>query len=140
MHRRYQKHHLRSNRCLFGCGSTAEDAIEHYFQCTVTQCILQKQLNLLPHLFANLHSGLLCNANIRTEDGLTTIALLNNGLYNTTTYIRHTPGTPTNQITDILARNIREGARHHLNATTVLDNRWNRDRLSRPLPPIPHTI
>ena len=139
-HRRYQKRHLKSNRCLLGCGSTAEDAIEHYFQCTVTQRILQKQLNLPPHLFANLHSGLLCNANIRTEDQLTTIALLNYGLYNTTNYIRHTPGTPTTQITDILAQHIREGARHHPKATAVLDNRWNRDRISRPLPPIPHTI
>ena len=96
---------------MLGCGDTAEDAIEHYFRCKVTKDILHRQLNLPPHLFANLHSGLLCNANIQTKDQLTTIALLIYGLYNTTNYVRHTPGTPTNQITDMLSQHIREGAR-----------------------------
>ena len=139
-HRRYQKRHCQSNVCLLGCGGTAEDSIEHYFSCTVTKDTLLRQLNLPPHLFANLHSGLLCNANIQTTDQLTAIALLIYGLYNTTNHLRHNPGTPATQITDMLAQHIREGAKHHPQATGVLDSRWNRDRQSRPLPPIPYTI
>ena len=139
-HRRYQRRHSPSNVCLLRCGANAEDAIEHYFHCPVTHDALQRQLNLSPSLFANLHSGLLCNANIRTTDQLTSIALLNYALYNTTNYLRAHPDTPTAHIPDMLAQHIREGAKHHTNATSVLDNRWNRDRQSHVLPPIPYTI
>ena len=139
-HRRYQRRHLASNICLLGCGRTAEDAIEHYFHCRVTHYALQHQLNLAPHLFANLHSGLLCNANIQTTDQLTTIALLNYALYNTTNYLRIHPNTPPTHIPDMLAKRVREGAKRHPNATSVLDNRWNPDRHSQALPPIPYAI
>ena len=139
-HRRYQRRHWSSNRCLLGCGHTAEDAIEHYFHCTVTQNTLQRQLNLPPQLFANLHSGLLCNANITTTDQLTSIALLTYALYNTINYLRHHPNTPSDQIPDMITQQLREGAKHHPHATTVLDNRWNRQRQSQPLPSIPYTI
>ena len=139
-HRRYPKRHLSTNRCMLGCGDTAEDSIEHYFHCKITKDVLRRQLNLPPPLLANLHSGLLCNANIQNTDQLTTLALLNYGLYNTTNYIRHTPSTPPNQITDMLMQHIREGARHHSNATSVLDNRWTQGKRSDPLPPIPYTI
>ena len=138
--RRFQKRHLKTNRCLLGCSNTAEDSIEHYFHCEVAQDIMRRRLNLPPQLFSNLHSGLLCNANIKTTDQLTAIALLNYALYNTTNYLRHNPGTPADQIPDMLTQHLREGAKHHPNAMSVLDNRWNTDRQSQPLPPIPYTI
>jgi len=139
-HRRYQKRFCATNRCMLGCGNTAEDSIEHYFHCRVTQDILQRQLNLPPPLFANLHSGLLCNANIQTKDQLTSVALLIYGLYSTTNRIRHTSGILASQVPDMLVQYIREGAKHHPNASAVLDNRWNRERKTQPLPHIPYTI
>ena len=139
-HRRFQQRHSTTNRCLLGCGTHAEDAIEHYFHCPIVQNTLQGQLNLSPHLFAHLHSGLLCNANIRTMDQLTSVALLNYALYNTTNYLRVHAGTPSDHIPDMLAQHIREGAKHHPNATLVLDSRWNKYRKSQVLPPIPITI
>ena len=139
-HRRYQHRHWKTNQCLLGCSTTNEDSIEHYYHCEVTQNTLRRQLNLPAQLFANLHSGLLCNANIRTIDQLTSIALLNYALYNTTNYLRQHPHTPKDLIPDMLSQKLREGAKHHPNATTVLDNRWNINRHSKPLPPIPYTI
>ena len=139
-HRRYQKRHRTSNSCLLRCGCDAEDAIEHYFHCRLTRDAMRCQLNLPPEFFANLHSGLLCNANIQTTDQLTVIALLNYALYNTTNYLRHHPDTQTTHIPDMLAQNIREGAKHHPLATAVLDMRWNRNRRRQPLPCIPYTI
>ena len=71
---------------------------------------------------------------------LTSIALLIFGLYSTTNRIRHTSGILASQVPDMLAQYIREGAKHHPNASAVLDNRWNRDRQTQPLPHIPYTI
>ena len=139
-HRRYQKRHLATNKCLFGCGTQAEDSIEHYFRCSVTKDILGKQLNLQPHLFANVHTATLCNANINDTDRLTTIALLIYALYTTTNRLRLHPLTHDACIQDMITQNMREGAKHHEHATTVLDNRWNHLRSGAPLPPIPHTI
>ena len=139
-HRRYQKRHLPTNRCLFGCGAQAEDSIEHYFRCPVTRDVIDKQLNLQSRLFANIHTATLCNVNINDLDRLTAIALLIYALYTTTNRLRHHPLAQDACAQDMVAQTMREGARHHKNATSVLDNRWNHCRSGAPLPPIPHTI
>jgi hypothetical protein len=139
-HRRFQQRRSATNKCLFGCSHSAEDSIEHYFHCTLTQDTLRKQLNLTPELFANIHSGLLCDSNIQTTDQLTAIALLTYALYNTTNHLRHNPHTPHHHIPDMLAQFVREGAKGHPLASAVLDNRWNPQRTSKTLPPLPCTI
>ena len=139
-HRRYQKRRLSSNICLLGCSTQAEDSIEHYFQCPVTRDVLHKQLHLPPHLFANIHTASFCNANIRDTDCLTAVALLTYALYTTTNRLRAHPPAHNAVSYDMLVQGLREGAKHHDHATTVLDNRWNHLRQGAPLPPIPHSI
>ena len=139
-HRRFQKRHCSSNICLLGCSPQAEDSIEHYFRCPVTRDILHKQLHLSPHLYANIHTATLCNANITDTDCLTAVALLSYALYTTTNHLRALPAPRAINTYDMLAQNLREGAKHHNHATTVLDNRWNNQRRGDRLPPIPYTI
>ena len=139
-HRRWQRRHTSSNRCLLGCEGAAEDSIEHYCCCRLTRRILQKQFNLPDELFANLHSFLLCNANINTTEHLTCIALLIYGIYNATNHFRHNPTKNTTHIYDATVQWIREGARHHSNASRTLVNRWNTHHTLNPLPPFPTTF
>ena len=139
-HCRFQRRQHASNRCLLGCGSRGEDSIEHYYRCPVTRDVLRTKLNLPDHLFANLHTAALCNANIRDTDTLAAVALLTYSLYTTTNRLRLLPPVQMNCARDMLAQNLREGAKRHTNATTVLDNRWNHQRSGMPLPPIPYNI
>ncbi len=87
-----------------------------------------------------MHTALLCNANITDTDRLTTVALLAYALYNTTNRLRHHPPPQNASTYDMLSQCMREGAKHHVHATAVLDNRWNQLRRGAPLPPIPYTI
>ena len=118
----------------------AEDSIEHYFQCPVTRDVLHKQLHLPPHLFTNIHTASFCNANIRDTDCLTAVALRTYSLYTTTNRLRAHPPTRNTDSYDMLVQALREGAKHHDHATTVLDNRWKQLRVGTPLPPMPLTI
>ena len=139
-HRRYQKRHLHTNRCLFGCGAQAEDSIEHYFRCPATAKVIDKQLNLESGLFANVHTAALCNVNISDLDRLTAIALLIYALYTSTNKLRHHPLAQDACVQDVITQTMREGARHHENATRVLDNRWSYSRSGAPIPPTPLTM
>ena len=122
---------------MLGCAGSAQDSIEHYCRCPVTQSILARKLNLLPSLFANLHTFLLCNSCIASQDELASIALLIYAIYSATNRFRHQPPPADADIQEAVTQWLREGARNHSNATEVLDNRWNPHRRTTPLPPIP---
>ena len=136
-HRRYQQRHAPHNRCVLGCGGAAEDSIEHYCRCPVTKHALERRLNLRQSEYANLHSFLLCNGNIRTLEELTSIALLIYAVYNATNHYRRNAFGQDTDVHDAIAQWIREGAKRHGRATRTLDNRWNPERREKPIPPIP---
>ena len=122
----------------------------------MTKHILTHKLNLNPDNYGNLHTFLLCNPHIQSQEELTTVALLIYATYNTTNQLRSSPtnwsvkqqhataeqtGTTHNvthntNIHDLITQWLREGARQHPKATLTLDNRWNPTRRSTPLPPI----
>jgi len=91
-------------------------------------------------LFANIHAASFCNANIRDTECLTAVALRTDALCTTTNRLRAHPPAHNAVSYDMLVQGLREGAKHHDHATTVLDNRWNHLRQGAPLPPIPHSI
>ena len=122
---------------MFRCNATAEDSIEHYCQCAITKKILRSRLNLDPNLYGNLHTLLLCNIHTTTNDQLTSTALLTYALYNTTNHYRHNPPNNSHQAYDAISQALIEGAKHHPGASSTLDNRWNPERTSKPIPPIP---
>jgi len=122
---------------MLGCRGGAEDSIEHYCRCPVTKKVLERKLNMSPTKYAHLHSFLLCNTYIRTQDELTSIALLIYALYNATNYYRHNPPAPDVNVHEAVTQWMREGAKNHRNATHALDNRWNPTRHDKPIPPIP---
>ena len=135
--RRCQQRHSPQSRCALGCGGDAEDSIEHYCRCPVTKHALERRLNLRQSEYANLHSFLLCNGNIRTLEELTSIALLIYAVYNATNHYRRNALGQDTDVHDAIAQWIREGAKRHGRATRTLDNRWNPERREKPIPPIP---
>ena len=124
-HRRWQRRHSTTNKCVLGCSPTAEDSIEHYCKCHFTRTALSKQLNLPPQHYAHLHTFTLCNTHITTEEELTSVALLVYAIYTATNHFRHNPPSPTCNVHDSIAQWIREGAKNHNKSTYILDNRWN---------------
>ena len=136
-HRRYQNRQAATNKCLLGCSATAEDSIEHYCQCPITKEVIRRNLNMDPKLYANLHTFLLCNTHIHTKDELASIALLMYAVYSATNHFRHNPPAPNVNIYEAVSQWLREGAKHHNAATQTLDNRWNPNRQSNNVPPIP---
>ena len=99
--------------------------------------MLRQKLNLSPELFANLHTFNLCNTNITTCEQLTAIALLIYATYTATNHFRHHHAPARMDIPECLTQWMREGAKHHANATRTLDNIWNPHRRTHELPPIP---
>ncbi len=92
--------------------------------------------NLSHFAFAHLHTFMLCNVNIGTQDHLTYIALLVYGVYTTTNQLRPNPPSTHSHTYDMVVQHIREGAKHHHKATQAIDNIWNPYRQLKPIPPI----
>ena len=92
---------------------------------------------MAPELFANLHTFLLCNSHIRTQDELASVALLVYAVYNATNHFRRNPVAEESDVLDAVAQRMREGAKNHQKASRALDNRWTPGRRDTLLPPIP---
>ena len=139
--RRMQQRSHPSNRCMLGCASPAEEDLEHYCCCPRVQELYHRHLNL-PRQddYKNLHTFLLCNANIRTQEQLINIALAIYAVCNATnTFRRKSPPIGTN-IYEALVQWTKEGIRHHAYSTRILDNNWNPHYTTTPLPPIPSNL
>ena len=140
-HRRMQRRHADTNRCLLGCPQPAEDSIEHYCRCPISKEFLRLHLNLSPEIFAGLHSFTLCNVNIQSTQQLTTIAIWIYTIYTATNNLRRRPLPANAFIQDALKQWAREGTRHHTPSGAILDTRWNAHLVQHTqLPPIPYDI
>ena len=92
---------------------------------------MERKLNMSPSTFANLHTFLLCNANIKTYGELASVALLIYAIYNATNHYRHNPLTQDTDIHDAVAQWMREGAKRHASATRTLEFLRERVALSK---------
>ena len=70
-HRRLQRRTSTTNKCQLGCGSNAEDSIEHY-----ARELGRRYLRLDPNRQVNLHTFVFCNPHVTTNSDLTVAALL----------------------------------------------------------------
>ena len=75
--------------CLLGCGECEGDDIAHYCSCAVTQELCKRRLRLDPSVYATLHAWLLVHPYIRTKEDLTSLSLLQYGIYTVTNGRRH---------------------------------------------------
>ena len=121
--RRMQQRSHPSNRCMLGCASPAEEDLEHYCCCPRVQELYHRHLNL-PRQddYKNLHTFLLCNANIRTQEQLINIALAIYAFYNATNIFRRKSPLIGTNIYEALVQWTKEGIRHHAYSTRILDN------------------
>ena len=141
-HRRYQQRSRLTNICRFGCSDTAEDAIEHYAYCPLVQDLGARYLRLQPRRQVNMHTFMMCNPAVSTEEDLTAAALLVYAAYRAFNHQRHSaPGGATRAfLSDALRQWVREGAMGHSSAMGVMRQRWQTNSPSTTLPPIPTSI
>lgn len=128
-HRRMQKRALASTICLLKCSETAEDSVEHYANCPRVREVGAHFLNLDPSRSVNLHTFVCCNPHIKDEDELTATALLIYAVYRATNYVRYERPIPTDATYHAITQWVREGARGHNNAMSVLSSRWKDRKL-----------
>ena len=122
-HRRFQKRDLPSNRCRLGCGGLAEDSLEHYANCSMIRQVAARFLNLKA-CQVNLHMFMFCCPTVTTAEDLTMGALLVYATYTATNNQRHHGPLDTLHLYDAMVQWVREGARGHSGATSVLQTRW----------------
>ena len=133
--RRFQ----RSGPCLL-CGACGGDSIEHYCRCCVTQSACRGILNCSPDIFATLHTFVLATPLLVNRSCLVVAGLLVYATYTTVNAIRHGSKKPVGVNTAIQAvsQAVREGAKGHCLATTVLRGRWATTQTNdQPLPERP---
>ncbi len=87
--------------------------------------------------FANLYSFTLTHPELRTRDEVICVALLVYSTFTLTNKLRHGTVLEQGDIYDALCQGLREGARGHKEACSVLDTRWARNGATRPIPPCP---
>jgi hypothetical protein len=135
--RRYQRRSHYSNVCQLGCGGGAEDSIEHYARCSQVRLVGGRQFRLRPDDQVSLHTFVLCNPHIETQQQLIAAALLVYATYRATNLFRHS-SIPTPEVAyDALVQFAREGARGHQLSARTFDEMWSKCATSTPLPPIP---
>jgi hypothetical protein len=138
--RRFQRRSHHSNACQLGCGGDAEDSIEHYARCWRVRQVGRKQFRLRPDDQISLHTFLLCNPHIETQQQLIASALLVYAAYRATNHFRHSSIPAPDVAYDALVQFAREGAVGHQLSARTFDEMWSRCVTSTPLPPIPAKI
>ena len=135
--RRFQQRGSEANKCVLGCGATAEDSVEHYCCCPRTKEVAFRCLRLCTNTQVNIHTFTLCNPSVTTREDLTLTALLIYAVYRGTNFFRHHRAHQPEEVFNALRQWLREGALRHPFATRVLDGVWKQSRSCTPIPPIP---
>ena len=81
-------------------------------------------LNLDPLKHINVHAFVGCNPYVCGDDVLTATALLIYGTYRATNYARYEGPLQVDHVYRAMVQRVREGARGHKNAMSVVDSRW----------------
>jgi hypothetical protein len=138
--RRFQRRAHKDNRCQLGCSGHAEDSIEHYARCGQIRQLGTRFLRLKAPEQLSVHTFMLCNPNIRTQQELTVSAILIYAAYRATNHYRHAPTPSPTAVFDALVQWAKEAVRNHPSSTAVLDGLWSTTSAVCPLPPMPANI
>ena len=138
--RRFQQRNSDANRCVLGCatntGDQPEDSIEHYCRCRFARDLGSRYLHLDPSTQINMHTFMLCNAQITTCEELVASAILIYAMYRATNHYRHN-GDQTRDVFNALRQWSREATMKHTMSMSILDNLWHPRRTLTLLPPKP---
>ena len=138
--RRFQKRARPENYCRLACGGEAEDSIEHYARCPRVRRVGMQCLRLQNDQI-NVHTFMLCNPLVKTQQDLISTALLIYAIYRATNCFRHSGIAPTENYTnDALEQWTNEGAKGHYISSRTLDSRWMDGQRDIILPKIPLVI
>ena len=108
--------------CLLRCSETAEDSIEPR-----VREVGARFLNLDPLRLIHVHTFVGCNHHVGGNDVLTATVLLVYATHRATDYARYERSLEVDHVYRAMVQWVREGARGHRNAMSVLDSRWARD-------------
>jgi hypothetical protein len=119
--RRFQRRGALHNRCLLGCGTSAEDSIEHYLRCPSAMAVATRTLRMNEITWEMM----LLSARGMGEDSLLGVSLLTYAIYNATNLYRHRGG-PIGKEVAIEAMNqlCMNAVQGHAASTRWLDERW----------------
>ena len=125
-HRRVQRRHWASNKCVFLCKEGAEDSLEHYCRCPVV-------LSVASHLFHSsyppelaMNIWALNSAWLDTPHMIRSLSLLIYGVYMAFNTLRYSRVTDTQQAFQCIAQHCKQGAFGHQECMNHLDSCWHR--------------
>jgi hypothetical protein len=125
-HRRYQKRHLSSNRCIFGCGSRGEDSIEHYCRCPIVMRVANHQFHFSYPLTSAIDLWMLNSYWLDIDDNFRGFALLVYGAYMAFNSIRHNSISDSEQLFRCIVQFCKLGAGGHQKCIKYIDSCWMR--------------
>ena len=127
--RRYQQTNHTNDKCWLGCGSHAQDSIEHYSRCPIALDVLRNKMriNLDPRRGLPLFALAMCEQD--QDDVLALSALYIYGVYMCTNQYRnmlHSYGARTAEhAKQCIGQHIIQGCQGHARLTRLLDGRWD---------------
>ena len=122
--RRYQKRNTDRNVCLLGCGGFAEDSIEHYARCKISNEFARRFLRIQVSMEHNLNTWLLNEQKLDDDRALTLVSLWIYSCYMTTNRYRHDGQTDARTAVDAMYQACLQGTENHKASATILHNIW----------------
>ena len=138
--RRTDRRNSDVNKCVFKCSAEAEDSIEHYARCSFTKDLAIKFLHLNPATGVNLHTFMLCNPYIGTQEDLVASAVLVYAVYRGSNHYRHNPPRGPSSVHQVLRQFAREAVMGHKYSSAVVRAMWTPNRRLTSLPAMPSVI
>jgi len=123
-HRRYQKRHLSSNRCVFCCGGGAEDSLEHYSRCPTILRVARHTLRFNYTDESAMDMWALNSPWLDIRENLMALALLIYGAYMAFNSCRHNGVSDSSQALHCIMQHCKQGAMGHGPSMNFLDSRW----------------
>ena len=137
--RRFQQRTSKHNQCQLGCGGDAEDSIEHYSRCARVRNFGARVLKFQSE-HISLHTFLLCDPRICTEEELTKSALLIYATYRAFNHYKHAAPPTSADVHDALNQWCKEGVKGHTLSSRTLAKIWKPSAQLTPLPPMPANV
>ena len=122
--RRFQQRNAASNLCVFKCGNSAEDSLEHYCRCPVVSRVAESYLHFSYTKELGLDLWLLNSYWLDGDEALRGLAILIYGTYNAFNSIRHGFIPNEQQAYHCIIQHCKQGSFGHGKCMKFLDSCW----------------